>query len=124
MNIKINRDTLLKPLSSVSGIVERRHTLPILSNLLLEVKNMALEITSFLIFLFVGLIAGWLADIFVKGISFGLIGDLIVGVIGAFIGGFLFSLIGIGGGGILWSIFAAFIGAIILLVIIRLIRRP
>ena len=39
MNIKINRETLLKPLSSVSGIVERRHTLPILSNLLLEAKD-------------------------------------------------------------------------------------
>ena len=36
MNIKINRDTLLKPLTAVSGIVERRHTLPILSNLLVE----------------------------------------------------------------------------------------
>jgi DNA polymerase-3 subunit beta len=36
MNIKINRDVLLKPLSNVSGIVEKRHALPILSNLLLE----------------------------------------------------------------------------------------
>lgn len=36
MNIKINRDLLLKPLSNVSGIVEKRHALPILSNLLLE----------------------------------------------------------------------------------------
>lgn len=38
MSIKIDRDALLKPLVSVSGIVERRHTLPILSNLLLEVS--------------------------------------------------------------------------------------
>lgn len=36
MNIDINRETLLKPLSAVNGIVERRHTLPILSNLLFE----------------------------------------------------------------------------------------
>lgn len=46
MNIKINRDTLLKPLSSVSGIVERRHTLPILSNLLLEVKQNKIALTA------------------------------------------------------------------------------
>jgi DNA polymerase-3 subunit beta len=46
MNIKINRDTLLKPLSSVSGIVERRHTLPILSNLLLEAKQDKFVLTA------------------------------------------------------------------------------
>jgi DNA polymerase-3 subunit beta len=46
MNIKINRDTLLKPLSSVSSIVERRHTLPILSNLLLEVKQNKITLTA------------------------------------------------------------------------------
>jgi DNA polymerase-3 subunit beta len=46
MNIKINRDTLLKPLSSVSSIVERRHTLPILSNLLLEVKKKKIALTA------------------------------------------------------------------------------
>ncbi len=46
MNIKINRDTLLKPLSSVSGIVEKRHTLPILSNLLLEIKQSKIALTA------------------------------------------------------------------------------
>lgn len=46
MNIKINRDTLLKPLSAVSGIVERRHTLPILSNLLLEAKQNSIVLTA------------------------------------------------------------------------------
>jgi len=46
MNIKINRDTLLKPLSSVSSIVERRHTLPILSNLLLVVKQNKIALTA------------------------------------------------------------------------------
>ncbi len=46
MNIKINRDTLLKPLSSVSSIVERRHTLPILSNLLLEAKQDKIVLTA------------------------------------------------------------------------------
>jgi len=46
MNIKINRETLLKPLSSVSSIVERRHTLPILSNLLLEAKENRIVLTA------------------------------------------------------------------------------
>lgn len=46
MNIKIDREALLKPLSSVSGIVERRHTLPILTNLLLEAKQDTLTLTA------------------------------------------------------------------------------
>lgn len=46
MNIKIDRDTLLKPLSAVSSIVERRHTLPILSNLLLEAKTSRVTLTA------------------------------------------------------------------------------
>ncbi|MDR2876030.1 MAG: DNA polymerase III subunit beta [Methylobacillus sp.] len=46
MNIKIAREELLKPLSSVSGIVERRHTLPILTNLLLEAKQETLMLTA------------------------------------------------------------------------------
>ena len=46
MQIKINREVLLKPLTNVTGIVERRHTLPILSNLLLEAKNNQLQLTA------------------------------------------------------------------------------
>jgi DNA polymerase-3 subunit beta len=46
MKININRDTLLKPLSAVNGIVERRHTLPILSNLLLEGGNGSVSLTA------------------------------------------------------------------------------
>jgi DNA polymerase III subunit beta len=46
MQIKINREILLKPLTSVTSIVERRHTLPILSNLLIEAKNNSLQLTA------------------------------------------------------------------------------
>ncbi len=46
MNIKIDRDVLLKPLSAVSSIVERRHTLPILSNLLLEATQNKVTLTA------------------------------------------------------------------------------
>jgi DNA polymerase-3 subunit beta len=46
MNIQINRETLLKPLTSVTSIVEKRHTLPILSNLLLELKQNKIHLTA------------------------------------------------------------------------------
>ncbi len=46
MQIKINREILLKPLTNVSSIVERRHTLPILSNLLVEAKNNSIQLTA------------------------------------------------------------------------------
>lgn len=79
---------------------------------------------SFLWFLIVGLIAGWLAGVLVKGGGFGLVGDLVVGVIGAFLGGFLFSTFGVSaGGGLIGSIIVATIGAVVLLVILRLIKR-
>ena len=75
-------------------------------------------------FLIVGLIAGWLAGLLVKGGGFGLIGDLVVGVVGAFLGGFLFSTLGVSaGGGLIGSIIVATIGAVVLLLIVRLIKR-
>lgn len=46
MNIQINREVLLKPLTAVSSIVEKRHTLPILSNLLLEAKQNKIYLTA------------------------------------------------------------------------------
>ena len=75
-------------------------------------------------FLVVGLVAGWLAGVLVKGGGFGLIGDLIVGVIGAVLGGFLFSTFGVSiGGGLIGSIVVATIGAVVLLFIVRVIKR-
>jgi uncharacterized membrane protein YeaQ/YmgE (transglycosylase-associated protein family) len=82
---------------------------------------MAME---FLWFIIVGLIAGWLAGVLMKGGGFGVIGDIIVGIIGALIGGWLFSTMGVSaGGGLLGSIIVALIGAIILIVLLRLIKR-
>jgi len=75
-------------------------------------------------FLIVGLIAGWLAGVLVKGGGFGVIGDIVVGVVGAFIGGFLFSMLGVSsGGGLLGSIIVATIGAVVLIFLVRLIKR-
>ena len=79
---------------------------------------------GFLWFLVVGLVAGWLAGILVKGGGFGLIGDLVVGVIGAFIGGFLFHTFKLPiGNGLVGSLIVATIGAVVLLLIVRLIKR-
>ena len=79
---------------------------------------------SLIIFLFIGIVAGWLAGKLMKGSGFGLLGDLIVGIIGAFIGGWLFGVLGVGiGGSILGEIVVATIGAMVLLFLIRLVRR-
>jgi uncharacterized membrane protein YeaQ/YmgE (transglycosylase-associated protein family) len=75
-------------------------------------------------FLIVGIVAGWLAGVLVKGGGFGLVGDLVVGVIGAVLGGWLFSSMGASaGGGLLGSIVVATIGAVVLLFIVRLLKR-
>ena len=44
--LQIDRDALLKPLQAVTGIVEKRHTLPILSNVLLEKKADHLQLVQ------------------------------------------------------------------------------
>ncbi len=75
-------------------------------------------------FLIVGLIAGWLAGVLVKGGGYGVLGDIVVGIVGAFIGGYLFSSLGASvGGGLIGSIIVATIGAVILIFIVRLIKR-
>ena len=54
---------------------------------------------SFLWFLIIGAVAGWLAGTLVKGGGFGLLGDIVVGIIGAFVGGDLFRTFGVSAGG-------------------------
>ena len=76
------------------------------------------------VFMLIGLVAGWLAGVLVKGSSYGVVGDLVVGVLGALIGGSLFQRLGISaGGGLLGAIIVATVGAVILLVILRLINQ-
>jgi uncharacterized membrane protein YeaQ/YmgE (transglycosylase-associated protein family) len=79
---------------------------------------------SLLIFLVIGVLAGWLAGIVVKGAGLGLIGDMVTGVIGSFIGGWLFSTLNIvHGAGFIGSLIGATVGAVILLFVLRLVRR-
>ena len=79
---------------------------------------------NLIIFLFIGIVAGWLAGKIMRGSGFGLLCDLVVGIVGAFVGGWLFGVLGVGmGGGVLGSIIVATIGAVVLLFLIRLIKR-
>ncbi len=66
-----------------------------------------------------GAIAGWLAGMFMKGGGYGLIGDIIVGIVGALVGGFVLSLFGLGANGFIGTLITAFIGACILIAIVR-----
>lgn len=76
-----------------------------------------------LIFLGVGLLAGFLAGHIWKGSGFGLAGDLIVGVVGSFIGVALFGLLNISSSGIIGLLVASIVGALLLLYVIRLVKR-
>jgi uncharacterized membrane protein YeaQ/YmgE (transglycosylase-associated protein family) len=80
---------------------------------------------NLLTWLVVGLIAGVLASLVMGGTGLGIIGDIIIGIVGAFIGGWLFTAMGVAVplGGIAGTILVAFIGAVVLLFIIRLVRR-
>ena len=79
-----------------------------------------LAVSTIVWWLIVGLIAGFLASLVMRGGGYGIVGDIIAGIIGAFIGGWLFSLLGISaGGGLIGTIIVAFIGACILIAILR-----
>jgi uncharacterized membrane protein YeaQ/YmgE (transglycosylase-associated protein family) len=74
----------------------------------------------------VGLIAGWLAGELMRGSGFGLLGNIIVGIVGALLGGFLatalFNVADPLSGINLTSLVVAFLGAVILLAILRMVR--
>ncbi len=79
---------------------------------------------SLVYFILVGLIAGWLASVLVKGGGAGVIGDIVVGIIGALLGGWIFGMLGISaGGGLVGAIITATVGAIIFILILRAIKR-
>lgn len=78
---------------------------------------------SLIVFLAIGILAGFLAGKIMKGSGFGLLGDLVVGVVGAFLGGWIFGLLGIAAYGLIGSLITALVGALVLLYVIRLIKR-
>jgi uncharacterized membrane protein YeaQ/YmgE (transglycosylase-associated protein family) len=83
---------------------------------------MYLSNQSLVVILVVGIVSGWLAGRVMRGGGFGLIGDLLVGLIGAFIGDWLLPRLGIHlGVGMVALIINAFIGAVVFLLILRLV---
>lgn len=79
---------------------------------------------SIIAMLIVGALAGWLAALLVRGRGFGLGGNIVVGIVGAVLAGFIFPAVGWGaGGGFFVSVIHATIGAVILLVLIRVVKR-
>jgi uncharacterized membrane protein YeaQ/YmgE (transglycosylase-associated protein family) len=83
-----------------------------------------MPVETLLIWLLVGAAAGWLAGMIVSGGGFGLLGDIVVGILGAFAGGWLLPKLGIHlGVGLVSAIASAAIGAVVLLLLLRLIRR-
>jgi uncharacterized membrane protein YeaQ/YmgE (transglycosylase-associated protein family) len=86
----------------------------------LDTGGVLLEPGGVLAWIIVGLIAGWLAGKVVEGRGLGCLGDVAVGVAGAFIGGLLIRLLGFRGFFGFWgSIAVAFVGAVILLALLR-----
>ncbi len=79
-------------------------------------------LTALLFWVIVGLVAGFLASLVMRGGGYGIVGDIIVGIVGALIGGFIMNLLGLSTGGhLIYSIIVAFIGACILIAILRAI---
>ena len=77
-----------------------------------------------IVFIVIGVLAGWLASLIARGGGMGFIGDFIVGVVGSIIGGYILDWFGLyPGHGFFGSVITAVIGAVILLSIIRLIKR-
>jgi uncharacterized membrane protein YeaQ/YmgE (transglycosylase-associated protein family) len=90
--------------------------------LLLEQKVLVVEWwpRGLVAWLFLGLVAGWLAGKLSRGRGYGCITDIILGLIGSFIGGWVFTKLGIFGGGFIFSLAAATLGAVILVAIVHI----
>ena len=82
-----------------------------------------MNLQALIIVLIIGAVAGWLACVVMKGRGFGLLGDIVIGVVGAFLGSCLLGLFGIAFYGLFGVLLTAFIGAVVLLLLARLIKR-
>ena len=75
-------------------------------------------------FIVIGLLAGWLAGLLMKGGGYGIIGDIIVGVLGSLVGGYLFKTLGGSlGGGLAANLIVATVGAVVLILFLRVLKR-
>lgn len=83
------------------------------------------NLESFLLFILIGAVAGWLAGVIMKGGGFGLLINIVVGVIGGFLGGWLFRVLKVNlfNGSIVGALIAAVVGAIVLLWVVSFFKR-
>ena len=77
----------------------------------------------YLYWIIIGILAGFIASKIVNRTGEGILLDLVIGIVGAVIGGWLFGMLGIIAGGWIGSLVTATIGAIVLLLIVKIIRR-
>lgn len=82
-----------------------------------------MDITSLIILLVVGLVAGWLAGLIMKKGKNTLVVNMVVGVIGAFVGSFLFQSFGLVTNGLIGMLITAIVGAIVLLLLVGFIKK-
>lgn len=75
----------------------------------------------FIWYLLIGLVAGWLANLIVRGRGGGLVVNLIVGIVGGVLGGWIFSLFGWLAVGTFGSLITSLVGAVVLLWLVRLL---
>lgn len=72
----------------------------------------------------IGIAAGFLAGLVMKGRGFGIVVNLILGILGSFIGGWLLGKLGISfGGGLVGTLVTATIGAIVLIFVVGLFKK-
>jgi uncharacterized membrane protein YeaQ/YmgE (transglycosylase-associated protein family) len=70
----------------------------------------------------IGLISGWLAGKFMKGRGYGVLMDIVLGIVGGIIGRFVFSLLGLSAWNVTGSIIVSFVGAVILIWLVRQLK--
>jgi uncharacterized membrane protein YeaQ/YmgE (transglycosylase-associated protein family) len=80
-----------------------------------------MTVGEFLTVLLIGLIAGWVTGIVMKGKGYGILADIILGIVGAVVGGFLFGQLGITAYGFLGRVAVAVVGTIVLVGIAHLL---
>jgi uncharacterized membrane protein YeaQ/YmgE (transglycosylase-associated protein family) len=71
----------------------------------------------------IGILAGWLAGQIVKGRGMGVWIDLLVGIVGSVLGGWIFTLLGLGAYGLVGQLVMAVVGAVVLLLLVRALKR-
>lgn len=74
-------------------------------------------------YVLIGLVAGWLAGLIVKGSGSGFLLNIVIGIVGSVLGGWLFGLMGLNSNNMWGSLITALVGAIVLLLIVSLFTR-